>query len=597
MKKIWAVMCGAIREELEVRLTMNKLLEMREANVLEGIIVSTWTGEFERYSELKRQLEENHVIVIEQSPLEKRVSIAKTNSVNYLRQAMQLQAALDYLPNDCFILKVRSDRALTHIKQIEPYLAKTPTKVPPVYSYEGVSKDVPKIFDYKLIVFNAKTQRLFNFIDFVFLGYASDIRKLLNFDIAELYVDRDLVANTQWFVYPFLREFPIIRDYFRLINFRPLIAGMKDYFEHEEAEDYFPTFFYRVYGTYLMILAHYFQLVEIGSNSEDVSYHFSDLFIDAKEKGIAYTQLGSVLQNDTVVRNFLNPTHCYGKESDTKFSNVLRSKQLFQSVSNQEFEELRDFKKSNGWNLPKNWLREKRWKTKIDLAQTTSYQKNILAYPFAGLSHTENQSLLDTLKDQDHIDRYLYNYWLNSPSLGQLSAEQMILPLARTQDQNALLIVSRMLRLNKFEDKKICESLSHLIEVSFDVRIQRKTVNIKTCQFMLNLILSTYSSENKFSEFYLDGRVRFILDRYLERTELEKLMKESFTRPDLVAYLVHLAKKYREKDRKVRELRLMELAMEIELDASSFETLLNEYTERNDDNNARITEKSLTLFE
>lgn len=597
MKKIWAVMCGAIREELEVRLTMDKLLEMREANKLEGIIVSTWTGEFEKYSELKKQLQENHVVIIEQSPLERRISIAKTNSVNYLRQALQLQAALDYLPDDCFILKVRSDRALTHIKQIEPYLAQLPMKVSSFYSYEGVSKELPKIFDYKLIVFNAKMQRIFNFIDFVFLGYASDIRKIINFDIAELYVDRDLVANTQWFVYPFLREFPIIRDYFRLINFRPLIAGMKAYFEQEETKDYFPTFFYRVYGTYLLILAHYFQLVEIGNNSEDVSYHFSDLFIDAKEKGVRYTLLGSVLQNDNVVRNFLNPTHCYGKESDTKFSNVLRSKQLFQSVSNQEFKELREFKKSNGWNLPKNWLREKRWTTKIDLAQTTSYDKNILTYQFVALSQTESQSLLDALKDQDHIDRYLYNYWLKSPSLGHLSAEQMILPLARTQDQNALLIVSRMLRLNKFEDKKICESLSHLIEVSFDVRIQRKTVNIKTCQFMLNLILSTYSNEKMFSDFYLDGRVRFILDRYLENNELEKLMREQFTRSDLVAYLIDLSIKYRKKNRKVRELRLMELAMEIELDASSLEALLREYTERNDDNNALITKKCITLFE
>lgn len=590
-------MCGAIREELEVRLTMNKLLEMREANVIEGIIVSTWSGEFERYSELKRQLEENHVVVIEQSPLEKRVSIAKTNSVNYIRQAMQLQAALDYLPDDYFILKVRSDRALTHIKQIEPYLTQIPLEVPPVYSYEGVSKELPKIFDYKLIIFNAKMQRLFNFSDFVFLGYASDIRKLINFDIAELYVDRDLVANTQWFVYPFLREFPIIRDYFRLINFRPLIAGMKAYFEQKEANDYFPIFFYRVYGTYLLILDHYFQLVEIGNNSDDVSYHFSDLFIDAKEKGIAYTLLGSVLQNENVIRKFLNPTQCYGKESDIKFSNVLRSKQLFNPVSNQEYEELKEFKELNEWNLPKNWLRKKSWKIKLDRGQEATYNKNILDYHFFGLSNSENQSLLDDLKDQRHIDRYLYNHWLKNPKLGYLSAEQMILPLARAQDQNPLLIVSRMLRLNKFEDEKVCESISHLIQVSFEVRVQRKTVNIKTCQFMLNLILSAYSNETMFSEFYMDGRVKFILDRYLENEEFEKIMEEQFTRSDLIAYFIELSKKYRKKNRKVRELRLIELAMEIELDASSLETLFKEYRERNDDNNALITEKSITLFE
>ena len=125
----WAVVCGAVREELDLRLAMNKLLELRETGILAGIVISTWEQEFDRFPELREQLEQNEVTILEQRPLESRVTLGRTNSINYMRQALQFQAALDILPEDCFVLKARTDRSLHQILQIEPHLLKAPQKV------------------------------------------------------------------------------------------------------------------------------------------------------------------------------------------------------------------------------------------------------------------------------------------------------------------------------------------------------------------------------------------------------------------------------------------------------------------------------------
>ncbi|MGG5333228.1 hypothetical protein [Enterococcus sp. AZ163] len=591
MKKTWAVMCGAIREELEVRLTIDKLLKMRAAKTIEGILLSTWQGEFDRFPELKQELEENHIKIIEQPPLERRVDLNRSTSINYMRQALQFQAALDHLPADCFVLKVRTDRALNHIKKFDAYLTKEPERIGNTFSKGGHQREMPAVFDYKIAVIGAKTHRIFNFSDFVFWGHAKDVRKLVNFDIAELYVSRDLVANTQWFVYPILRQFPIIRDYFRLINFRPLIKGMKEYFERDEAEDYFPAFFYRVYAAYLLIQAHYFDLVEVNGNQYETTCHFKDLFLDKRPNGILHGPLGSVLMNNQVVHSFLDAETCSGEASDDSFRQALWSEELFNAATNEEFDELRIFAKNKGWGLSANWLRERNWRKKV-AEQKREYSEPVLTYQFVGLDEEENHELLEALKDKERVDVFLYNYWLNHSKLDFSSAEQMVLPFGRTQNQNALLILSRMLRRGMITDSKTQESLEHLIQVSFDVQVQRKTANIKTCQYMLNRVLSLHSEKTN-QDFYSDSRTRFILDRYLEKAEFEAVMRAQFSCKELANYLYQLSDEYLEKGRDIRALRLLELGTEVALTNQSMTKMLTIYEKRRNKENATLTKKAL----
>lgn len=43
-KKVWAIVCGAIRQEFELYTTLAMLCDYRSKGLLEGIVISTWKG-------------------------------------------------------------------------------------------------------------------------------------------------------------------------------------------------------------------------------------------------------------------------------------------------------------------------------------------------------------------------------------------------------------------------------------------------------------------------------------------------------------------------------------------------------------------------
>ncbi|MGX7183251.1 hypothetical protein ACWOD7_10565, partial [Enterococcus pallens] len=207
----------------------------------------------------------------------------------------------------------------------------------------------------------------------------------------------------------------------------------------------------------------------------------------------------------------------------------------------------------------------------------------------------ESQQLLEELKMVDRTDFYLYSYWLSVEKLGWEAVEQMVIPLARTQNQEAVLMVCRVLRGNKIKDAKVIESLRHLIRVTYGVRKQRGTLNIKTCQLMIDLLMYEQPPEDK-PGFYRNTELSFILTNYLEKEEAERIRKEAFTKAELVAFLYELSDSYREKGRGTRALRLLELATELDFDKEAMEKMLQRYVSRKADKNALLTRKTLTLF-
>lgn len=594
-KNIWAVVCGAIRDELELRLTVDELLRLRSEGTLKGILISTWLGDFDHFPELRKEMEAANVEIIEQRSLESRLTLEKTNSINYLRQAMQFQIALDKLPEDCFVLKARTDRSLNHLKLIEPYLTKRPGKIENKKELRKYRKVLPKIFDYPITIFNAKTHRILHFSDFIFYGHKKDVQKLVQFDLAELYLDRDLVANTQWFVYPFLRNFPVIRDYFRLINFRPLIMEMKEYLaEHDDAAP-IPHFFYRVYATYLMILDNYFDLVDLTPKElADQTYHFFDLFGNAKEKGLSFTRLGSALLNNEVVKRFLDSNRLGTTASDLRFSEVLLDDQLMRRASVEEFEEMKAFRDETGWIKNKNWLRVPNWRA-APLEQPTEYQEQLLSYQFEELSKEESAALLEELKSADAIDRYLYHFWLNSPELGAASAEEMILPFARTQNQDGVLLVSRLLRLDKITKAENDSSIRHLIKVVSNIQTQRRTANIKTYQLMLNLFLAD-REEKDFEEIYVSPQGQRILRHYLTSGEYDHVQQNNFAKQELANYFYERSDYYAGIGKGVLSLRLEEMGAEIALSAESIERIRQRYERDHNKRNLKLAERALSFF-
>ncbi|WP_075201843.1 hypothetical protein, partial [Floricoccus tropicus] len=535
--KTWCVVCGAIRDELELILVLKKLVKMRDHGVIEGIILSTWSNDIDKFNSLRDKIIAQNIKIIEIDSIENRVEINRTNSINYMRQAMQFQAALDILPNDVFILKCRTDRALEHLNKIEKYINNDPNKIDYKDNIIDINVNIPKIFDYPITILNPKTQRILHFSDFVFWGHISDVRKLLNFDISELFLNRDLVANTQWFVYPFLKNFPIIRDYFRIINFRPLISSMNDYLNNSHEIMPLPNFFYRVYGTYLLILNKYFRVINnlnTTIDSDSNKFHFSHLFHSNEASGTKYTKLGVLLQNDSVIEGFLNINASSDDSMDLLFLNNIMSEKLFDPITNDEFKELKEFRDKKIWFDNNHWIREKNWNEKIFNQENISDQ-SLLDYRFEDLSEEENKELMVNLESANNIDKYLFHYWLNNEMLGLKSAEQMIFPYSRTRNREPLIFMSRLMRLDK---AKNIEEIKSLIRVVYDVNKKRDDILIKDCLLMINLILTEIDN---FSSFYDNNFSIEIFKRYFDEDIVSNIFNNKYCKEDLIKFLNDLS--------------------------------------------------------
>ena len=223
-KDLWAVICGNIRDELDFKLTLTKLITLRSNNKVSHILLSTWRGEIDKYTGLREALKSLDVFIVESYPISDKLQNTASDAVNFWRQSRQLLAALDVIPKDSFILRVRTDRSLNYINQMGLL------GVFDQYEVESIGfGKFPKLFQYKVFVFAPKMIRLMHMIDFVFLGYHKDLYKLINFDVNELMFQKQIVANAQWFMKPFVEEFPIIRDYMRFTVFKNTIQVLKKY--------------------------------------------------------------------------------------------------------------------------------------------------------------------------------------------------------------------------------------------------------------------------------------------------------------------------------------------------------------------------------
>lgn len=437
--KIVAIVCGNIRDIIDFKLTLTRLTELRAAHYIHHIIFSTWEHELDAYPELSQQLKEAQIDVVETLPLPENFANIESNSVNYWRQARQLQSALDAIEGECFILKARTDRCLNFLNQIDwssNFMVKT----------EGYGAMKP-IFEYKMSVFSPKTVRLFNMNDFIFIAYKYDAYKLINFDIPELLLDRDIVANTQWYIYPFFKAYPVLRDYFRLTNYRPMVAALKSYVDqHKEAAE-FPDFLYKVYAVYLGLLYINFNIMGydrpmIPNNIQP--RHFYQLFTSLESNEVLYTNIGSTLRANRLVADFFEPQ--FFKSSylaDQKLADYLHKlkyETLFFSKEN--FEELQRFQREQIYNA--KWLKGIKTPPRIQLQDIApSQQKHTF---FSGAEKS-----FEALAVSKSFDKDLYRLWLKS-YVSPRDSITYLLSHAKSGALYPILHLIRMLRQGLIED-------------------------------------------------------------------------------------------------------------------------------------------------
>lgn len=516
MRSVWAMVCGTIRDQVDFSLMMDYLLRCRERGGIQGIVVSTWEHEFDQLGDLQAKLVKNDVAIVMSPTNDKMVANMHANSVNYWRQAKQMQAALDLIPTDAIVIKTRTDRALPATKRLVKMLDEA-DPLPLVAEVVTAKKlpAIPQVFTHQIAIFKARTGRILQFTDFAFMGYSPDIRKLINFDIADLTFTRGIVANIQFFIYPFIRDYPIIRDYYRVINFYPLLKDLATYTENGGTA--FPKFFTRFYAVYFAVLASHFRIGSL-RNADQLGkitppIEFADLFHSGQGKHLVHDALGVTFNSQAIVDQFMQqpiapveqpsatqhwwqkkkasePVPPVVQQAATKqVLTTLRhlSSVMLDRVTNEELSELKQFADDRAFS-PHHWLRVQR---PILAEQAVTYATS-LRYALPGISEAEQADLWHQCEESTSANQVLYDYWM-AHDIRPKDAPAYLMSTARTDNRFSILTVTRLLRQGLVDENTKAEILRiNNFFGSFHVRHGRMNAEIACYTLARYLYLSEH---------------------------------------------------------------------------------------------------------
>lgn len=581
MRSVWAMVCGTIRDQVDFSLIMDYLLKCRQQGIIQGIVVSTWVHEFDDLGDLQMKLAMNNVEVVMSPTNNHVVGDMKANSVNYWRQAKQMQAALDLIPTDAIVLKTRTDRALPTTRKLMAMLDE-PDPLPLV-AEQAKSKgftQIPQVFTHQIAIFKARTGRILQFTDFAFMGYSKDIRKLLNFDITDFTFTRGLVANIQFFIYPFIREYPIIRDYYRVIDFYPLLKDLAVY--TQKGGNQFPKFLERVYAVYFALLAVHFRIGTLGDPNRlgkiTLPIEFADLFHSGQNKHLVHDALGVTLNSQTILDRFIGQVqlktpeikkrHWWrrgSQEADNSTSVVSAATQqvlsnmqhltpaMLDRVTDTELTELKDFAKNSDFSAH-SWLRIQRAVIK---EQPLTYQQS-LRYELPGINQEAQKELWTKCEESTNASRELYRYWLNH-DIRPADAPAYLMNSARTDNRFSILTATRLLRQGVITGKVAKEVLRiNNFFASFHVR--HGEMNAETACYILARYM--YLVENNLSvPAMATEQAQYVFKRYLPK-EFENF-KRRVTRPnELVALFDDAIAERQGTSQAAAKQRVVEMALE-----------------------------------
>lgn len=511
MKQLWAVVCGNIRSELDFKLTLTKLVVLRSNNKIHHILISTWKNEIDKYEGLRETLKSLDIYVVESNPLTDEIESTESISVNYWRQARQLLLALDFIPKNSFVLRVRSDRSLNYINQME--------KLGVFDNYMIKTVDFgkfPKIFEYKVFIFGPKTVRLMHMIDFAFLGYSKDLYKMINFDYNELKFQKTIVANAQWFMYPFIQEFPILRDYIRFTLFKNSIKVLKEYVDANKNDSDFPEVYYKVYAIYLLIMFTHFKILYLGEINDEVlnKASFYQLFTSSERNNLYATTLGTSIRNE----KFLKKAVEGGLQPSKSYSRFMYYVNTISAYGNDEnfcysyadFLNLEEFVKSNKYcdNTQIKWYKKIVISpVKLNINYKKDYNINAL-----NCLSVDNEVWNELLRNKN-IERTLLNKWVGLNQFNDSITEKMLLPVAKTGIESAIYVLLDLLINNRISLVNIDEVI-RVSEFYLNISINKKTNTDFTLRILFKYLMLVQNGLIEKGRFNLVNAFNCTLSKY-----------------------------------------------------------------------------------
>jgi len=574
---VWAAVCGAVRDELDVRLILDYLLRCRQAGTIQGIVFSTWEGELEKEPGVAQLLADNGVTVVKTRPIDRVVGDIKTNAVNYWRQATQLQRALDVIPADAIVLKTRTDRAMPVTRKLIEMLANEDPLPLVEESKQRLNLPAfPAVFTHQVAAFRPRTNRAFQFTDFAFMGYSQDLRKMLHFEVPEFYFSRYLNANMLFFIVTFVRDYPIVKDYERRIKYEALIPELDRY--TAAGGDQFPEFLKRFYAVYLGILATHFRLGSLwpeGLKTISLPVEFTDFFHGAANRHLTHSSLGTLINSAEVVNDFITqPTNQVSATTLAVLQKMhTATRQTFERATPAEILDLKAYTRNSKFST-QPWLLNGQV---IEDRQPPKYAKT-MAYHFPGISDQEQKTLWEQCAAVGSTDRVLLEFWLNHQITPEDSAAYLSsgakdgLPLS-------ILVMMRLLRKNYLHANDAAEIL-RVNNTQGKLNRQHGGGNIQITCYVLNRVLYLQKSGQEIPR-ELDLQVDYYLRRYMTSEKSDEVKQALAKHPARLiqifdAQIAHAI----EINKPVVHRRLIELALELTGNRKYWELLQPLFTDK-----------------
>ncbi len=173
MSSRWAVICGLVRDEAALAVKLDTLAEWRRQGVIDGVVLSTWAGEKERYSIVSEKLASGAFTLVEMD--QPRLKAPG----HVIHQMKTLHYGLQAVPADAWVLKLRPD--LGPISDIVRESILDPGLEP-----DG-DDQWPDVFSSKILTPSAFLDQPYYINDIIYYGRRRDLQKLANFDLSTEY--------------------------------------------------------------------------------------------------------------------------------------------------------------------------------------------------------------------------------------------------------------------------------------------------------------------------------------------------------------------------------------------------------------------------
>jgi len=211
MRPRWALLTGMVRDEAAFLDKLALLRDWGEAGHLDGVCVSTWIGELDRYPGVAAELGRMGAAIVESREMDLKLP------GSFLHQVATVRNGLSAVPSDALVFRLRSDKCVLSAGDHRAF----DRVEAPVLPLPGGTR----AFSRRVVVRGGQFLTPFFLMDQMVCAAREDLARLFRHDLTLEVEGSEVIPEQALFAPPFVAAVPVLDLFFRvhrLICGRPL---------------------------------------------------------------------------------------------------------------------------------------------------------------------------------------------------------------------------------------------------------------------------------------------------------------------------------------------------------------------------------------